>query len=46
MECKIIAKTPNMLDVVYTAARTCYSKFSPIEILEKKIDKENKEADR
>lgn len=30
MKVKLIAKTPNVLDVVYTGARTCYNTGSPI----------------
>jgi thymidylate synthase (FAD) len=32
MKVKLIAKTPNMLDVVYTGARTCYNAGSPIDM--------------
>lgn len=32
MRVKLIAKTPNMLDVVYTGARTCYNAGSPIDM--------------
>lgn len=34
MKVKLIAKTPNMLDVVYTGARTCYNAGSPIDMHE------------
>ena len=34
MRVKLIAKTPNMLDVVYTGARTCYNAGSPIDMYE------------
>lgn len=32
MKVKLIAKTPNILDVVYTGARTCYNAGSPIDM--------------
>lgn len=32
MKVKLLAKTPNMLDVVYTGARTCYNAGSPIDM--------------
>ena len=32
MKVKLIAKTPNVLDVVYTGARTCYNAGSPIDM--------------
>lgn len=32
MEVKLIAHTPDMVDIMWTAARTCYSEKSPIEI--------------
>ena len=32
MKVKLIAKTQNMLDVVYTGARTCYNAGSPIDM--------------
>lgn len=32
MKVKLIAKTPNILDVVYTGARTCYNVGSPIDM--------------
>ncbi len=32
MRVKLIAKTPNMLDLVYTGARTCYNAGSPIDM--------------
>lgn len=32
MKVKLISKTPNMLDVVYTGARTCYNAGSPIDM--------------
>lgn len=32
MKVKLIAKTPNMLDVVYTGARTCYNAGSPLDM--------------
>lgn len=34
MKVKLIAKTPNVLDVVYTGARTCYNAGSPIDMHE------------
>lgn len=34
MKVKLISKTPNMLDVVYTGARTCYNAGSPIDMFE------------
>ena len=34
MKVKLIAKTPNLLDVVYTGARTCYNAGSPIDMYE------------
>ena len=33
MEIQLIAKTPNYLKTCWTAARTCYSADSPIELL-------------
>ena len=33
MEIKLISKTPNYLRICWTAARTCYSADSPIELL-------------
>ena len=32
MKVKLIAKTPNVLDVVYTGARTCYNAGSPVDM--------------
>ena len=32
MKVKLMSKTPNMLDVVYTGARTCYNTGSPIDM--------------
>ncbi len=32
MKVKLLSKTPNMLDVVYTGARTCYSSQSPLDM--------------
>ena len=41
MEIKLISKTPNYLKTCWTAARTCYSADSPIELLtEEKTDEE------
>ena len=41
MEIKLIAKTPNYLKTCWTAARTCYSVDSPIELLaQEKTDEE------
>ena len=41
MEIKLIAKTPNYLKTCWTAARTCYSADSPIELLaQEKTDEE------
>lgn len=34
MKVKLVSKTPNMLDVVYTGARTCYNAGSPIDMWE------------
>ena len=34
MKVKIIASTPNPIDIMWTAARTCYSEKSPIELSE------------
>lgn len=34
MKVKLLAKTQNMLDVVYTGARTCYNVGSPIDLFE------------
>lgn len=34
MKVKLISKTPNMLDVVYTGARTCYHAGSPLDMFE------------
>lgn len=34
MKVKLIAKTPNVLDVVYTGARTCYNAGGPIDMWE------------
>ena len=40
MEIKLISKTPNYLKTCWTAARTCYSADSPIELLtEEKLQK-------
>ena len=32
MKVKLLAKTPNMLDIVYTGARTCYNAGSPLDM--------------
>ena len=41
MEIKLIAKTPNYLKTCWTAARTCYSSDSPIDLIEQeKSDEE------
>lgn len=32
MKVKLLAKTPNLLDVVYTGARTCYNAGSPLDM--------------
>ena len=41
MEIKLISKTPNYLKTCWTAARTCYSADSPIELLtEEKTEEE------
>ena len=41
MEIKLISKTPNYLRTCWTAARTCYSADSPIELLtQEKTDDE------
>ena len=41
MEVKIISKTPNFLKICWTAARTCYSSDSPLELIEQeKTDEE------
>ena len=41
MEIKLISKTPNYLKICWTAARTCYSADSPIELLaQEKTDEE------
>lgn len=34
MKVKLLTKTQNMLDVVYTGARTCYNSGSPIDLFE------------
>ena len=34
MKVKLLSKTPNMLDVVYTGARTCYNAGGPIDMFE------------
>ena len=34
MKVKLLSKTQNMLDVVYTGARTCYNAGSPIDLFE------------
>ena len=46
MRVKLIAHTPNIIDVLYTSARTCYNAGSPINMFEKigNIDKEKKLA--
>ena len=44
MKIKLITKTPDIINVLYTAMRTCYSKLSPIEIWESinEVDEEKK----
>ncbi len=39
---KLISKPDNMLKVIYTACRTCYSAKSPIEIIEQETSNEEK----
>lgn len=34
MKVKLISKTPNLIDTIYTAARTCYNPGSPIDMWE------------
>ncbi len=41
MKIKLISYTPNMLDVVYTSARTCYNTGSPIDMWENVNDISN-----
>lgn len=36
MEIQLLSKTPNFLKVCWTAARTCYSSDSPIELIQEK----------
>lgn len=43
MRVKLIATTPNPIDVMWTAARTCYSAKSPVEMWEQDIKLENTE---
>lgn len=32
MEVKLLSYNPNIIDIIHTACRTCYSKLTPIEI--------------
>ena len=32
MKTKLLQSTPNMIDVIYTAARTCYNPGSPVDM--------------
>ena len=34
MKVKLISTTQNLLDILYTSARTCYNAGSPIDIFE------------
>lgn len=42
MEVKIISKTPDFLKTCWTAARTCYSSDSPIELIEQEKTEEER----
>lgn len=44
MEVELISFTQNMVDLIYTACRTCYSPKTPIQILREEKDKEDKIA--
>ena len=39
MKVSLLAITPNFIDIIYTAARTCYSSKSPNELYAKSIEK-------
>lgn len=41
MEIKLLSHSPNIIDIVHTACRTCYSKLTPIEIFDKDIENDN-----
>ena len=32
MKTKLLQSTPNMIDVIYAAARTCYNPGSPVDM--------------
>lgn len=38
MEVKLLSYNENLLDIIYTACRTCYSKLSPIDIYDNTAD--------
>ena len=42
MEVKLLSATANIIDVLYTACRTCYSKQTPLEIFNKDIKTDEK----
>ena len=43
MQIELISKTPNFINTLWTAARTCYSANSPMELLEESKNKTNEE---
>ena len=53
MEVKLLSYNENIIDIIHTACRTCYSKLTPIEIYDKdtyanldvEISKEQQESD-
>lgn len=42
MEVKLLSYNENLLDIIYTACRTCYSKLSPIDIYDNTADVDKK----
>ena len=38
MDVQVISSTPDMINVMYVAARTCYSSKSPVEMWDKIFD--------
>lgn len=41
MKVKLLSYSPNIIDIIHTACRTCYSKLSPIEIFDKDAEIDN-----
>lgn len=41
MEIKLLSHSPNIIDIIHTACRTCYSKLTPIEIFDKDIENDD-----